>query len=265
MARTLDPVAHAVRREAFLDTATRLIQTKGYERLSVQDVIAEVSASKGAFYHYFGSKDDLLEGVVLRLVDAGLHGLEPAVADPTASALDKFESLFAGLADFKAGQQDLILGFLRSWMSDDNTVLRERFRRVSKLRLAPLLAAIVEQGVGEGSFTATDPRRTGEVLAALFLAVNEAASELFVGWLAGELTHDQVVGPVTAYVQAFERILGAPPGALGAQRRIAVLRTWFDAAAARFPADPRPADPRPADPRPAENSSAATTFSWGTT
>ena len=39
MARTLDPVAHAVRRDAFLDAAQRVMATKGYAQLSIQDVI----------------------------------------------------------------------------------------------------------------------------------------------------------------------------------------------------------------------------------
>ena len=68
MARTLDPSAHAVRRDTFLDAAQRLIQSKGYEQMSVQDVLADVGTSKGAFYHYFDSKAALLEGVVDRMV-----------------------------------------------------------------------------------------------------------------------------------------------------------------------------------------------------
>jgi tetracycline repressor-like protein len=56
MARTLDPVAHAVRREAFLDAGQRLIATKGYTQLSIQDVLDELASSKGAFYHYFDSR-----------------------------------------------------------------------------------------------------------------------------------------------------------------------------------------------------------------
>ena len=35
MARTLDPEAHSLRRDAFVDAAERLIQSKGYEQLSV--------------------------------------------------------------------------------------------------------------------------------------------------------------------------------------------------------------------------------------
>ena len=57
------PTAHAVRRDEFVDAAQRLIQSPGYEQMSVQDVLDELGASKGAFYHYFDSKEALLEAV----------------------------------------------------------------------------------------------------------------------------------------------------------------------------------------------------------
>ena len=61
MARTLNPTLHTVRRDAFLDVAQRLVETKGYEAMSIQDVLDALEVSKGAFYHYFDSKQALLE------------------------------------------------------------------------------------------------------------------------------------------------------------------------------------------------------------
>ena len=43
MARTRDPVAHAVRRDTFLDAAQRLIATKGFHAMSIQDVLGRTS------------------------------------------------------------------------------------------------------------------------------------------------------------------------------------------------------------------------------
>jgi AcrR family transcriptional regulator len=60
MARTVNATLYTVRRDAFLDVAQRLVQTKGYEAMSIQDVLNELEASKGAFYHYFDSKQALL-------------------------------------------------------------------------------------------------------------------------------------------------------------------------------------------------------------
>ncbi|TMD86636.1 MAG: helix-turn-helix transcriptional regulator, partial [Chloroflexi bacterium] len=50
MARTLNAAVHTVRKEAFVDVAQRLMQTKGYQQMSVQDVLDELGASRGAFY-----------------------------------------------------------------------------------------------------------------------------------------------------------------------------------------------------------------------
>ena len=51
MARTVK--AHAVRRNEILDVAQRLIYTKGYEQMTIQDILDGLQISKGAFYHYF--------------------------------------------------------------------------------------------------------------------------------------------------------------------------------------------------------------------
>jgi AcrR family transcriptional regulator len=67
VARTVDPAAHAVRRDVFVDAAQRLIQTKGDERFSVPDVLDATATPKGAFYHYFDAKDALIDAVVERL------------------------------------------------------------------------------------------------------------------------------------------------------------------------------------------------------
>src|ERR1700719_1919309 len=67
VAPTENTTLHGVRREAFLDVAQRLVETKGYEAMSIQDVLDALEVSKGAFYHYFHSKQALLEAVVERL------------------------------------------------------------------------------------------------------------------------------------------------------------------------------------------------------
>ena len=48
MARTVNVAVHAVRREAFVEAAQRLMQTKGYEQMSIQDLLDELDASRGA-------------------------------------------------------------------------------------------------------------------------------------------------------------------------------------------------------------------------
>ncbi len=226
MARTLNPVAHSVRREAFLDAAQRLIQSKGYEEMSVQDVLDELDASKGAFYHYFGSKEALLAAVVDRIVEAATGAMTPIALDPGLPAFEKLERLFSTLAQWKGERTELMLELARVWISDANAVVRDQLRVGTQARLVPLLATIVRQGKADGTFDVTSPDHTAGVLVSLLLGANEAASRLYVSRQADEVSFEEVESTLAAYAEAFERILGLRPGSWPLFDRPTLL-TWF--------------------------------------
>jgi AcrR family transcriptional regulator len=227
MPRTLDPVAHALRRDAFVDTAQRLIQVKGYEEMSIQDVIDQLDTSKGAFYHYFDSKVDLLEAVAERIVDTVTASLAPTVDDPSLSALSKLEAIFTGIARWKTDRKGLMLALLRVWLSDENAIVREKVRQRTAIRLTPLLASIVRQGRAEDVFSATSTEPTACVLVSLLLGLNETATRLYVARQDGAISFDEVLRIVAAFTEAFERILGLDPGQWPAVD-IPTLRFWFE-------------------------------------
>ena len=57
-------------RNFILETAFRLFIEKGYERTSIQDIIDQLGGlSKGAIYHHFKSKEDILTAVCERMTD----------------------------------------------------------------------------------------------------------------------------------------------------------------------------------------------------
>ncbi|MEU9885102.1 TetR/AcrR family transcriptional regulator [Sphaerisporangium sp. NPDC051011] len=55
-------------RRRLLGAATRLFADKGFEGTSVQEIVAAAGVTKGAMYHYFGSKDDLLREIYARVL-----------------------------------------------------------------------------------------------------------------------------------------------------------------------------------------------------
>src|SRR5450756_955263 len=157
MPRTVNATLHTVRRVAFLDVAQRLVQAKGYEEMSVQDVLDELDASKGAFYHYFDSKQALLEAIVDRIAETAVATVAVVVEDDRLSAIDKFRGYFRMIASIKAEQMEFLLALMRVWYSDDNAIVREKVRRETVRLVAPHLAAIIRQGVAEGAFSLADP------------------------------------------------------------------------------------------------------------
>lgn len=214
MARTVDPVAHAARSDAYVDAAIRLIQTKGYEQLSVQDVIEAVGTSKGAFFHYFDSKAALLAAVIDRMVETAAVIAAPVAADPSLSAMQKLQGLFSGIARWKREQPEFqpaaVEELMRTWYSDENSIVLERMRAAVGLRLTPLLVEILRQGAADGEFSLTSAEGTATVLTSLMLGLNEVAIRLFLGRRDGTVSLETVTCTLAAYADAFERILGLP-------------------------------------------------------
>ncbi len=227
MARTLNPVAHAVRRDAFLDAAQRLIQSKGYDQMSVQDVLQEIHASKGAFYHYFDSKEALLAAVVDRMVETTTAAAGPVAMDPDVPALEKLSRLFASIAEWKGERTDLMMELVRVWFSDANSIVRDQLRRGVQARLTPLLAAILRQGTAEGTFSTGSPEHSADVFVSLVLGLNDKATQLFLARRAGTVSFEDVELTLGAYAEAFERILGLSPGSWPLNDPRA-LHAWFD-------------------------------------
>jgi AcrR family transcriptional regulator len=73
------------RREAFLCAAKRLFDEKGYEATTIDDIVAAVELTKGAFYHHFSSKQEIVGLLQLRnieLLEARFAEAIKDVADP---------------------------------------------------------------------------------------------------------------------------------------------------------------------------------------
>src|SRR5258706_2118938 len=66
-----------LRRSEILDCAQALFLARGYDNASLNEVIAVAGVSKGAFYHYFASKEALLEALAGRVAQgAPGHGAD---------------------------------------------------------------------------------------------------------------------------------------------------------------------------------------------
>jgi AcrR family transcriptional regulator len=226
MARTRNPATHAVRRERFIDVAQRLITLKGYDQTSVQDVLDALDASRGAFYHYFDSKESLLEAVVERMADAAIQPLEEIVQEPDRTAGEMFEAVFRGIAQFKAERKDLVLAVTEVWLGGDNALAREKLRAFQARRIGPILEVVVRHGLETGEFTTAHPESVAQVLVSLIQAVGDKAAQLLIARARSAVAMPVIVDFFGAYAEAFERILGARPGSI-AIIDPAVISYWF--------------------------------------
>jgi AcrR family transcriptional regulator len=214
------------RRNEILDVAQRLVITKGYEQMTIQDILDALQISKGAFYHHFDSKQALLEALVERMGEEAVQLMLPIVHDPALAALDKFQRYLDTLNRWKVGRKAFFLALLRVWFTDDNAIVRQKLRAIGIQVVAPLLTVIIRQGIQEGVMTATYPDQAGEVIAALAQDAGEAIGTLLLSFDAKGGDLQRVERAVAAYTEAFERILGMPAGSLVIVDT-ETLKEWF--------------------------------------
>ncbi len=227
MPRTVNEQLYLEKRNEILDVAERLIYTKGYEQMSIQDILDELAMSKGAFYHYFDGKSDLLEALVDRIIDAVNQVLIPIAEAPDLSALDKLQRYFDVAVRWKMTRRELLIQLLRVWYSDHNAIVRQKIWRTrTKVAMAPFVA-ILEQGIREGTLDIPHPEEMGSIVMALFQSLGDALAELLLAEPPPEDALQQAARILDAYNGALERLLGAPAGAIRLMDP-AVLQAWFD-------------------------------------
>ena len=224
--RTLDPALHSVRKDVFLDVAERLITTRGYEGMSIQDVLDGAEASRGAFYHYFASKQALLDAVLERFVERAVASVQPALAEPGLRGLPRLRRLVGGLASFKTENKRFLEAVLQVWTSDANVLVRDKLRRFSKAWLGPILSRTLREATEDGELTVCHPEETTEVLLHLVQGYQELAADQFLARQRGELEYEACLRSYRAFQEATERVLGAEPGSLAFTDE-PTLRLWF--------------------------------------
>ena len=225
MARTVNVAEHAARRDEILDAAQRLILSSGYERLTVQDILDCLQISKGAFYHYFDSKPAVIEALTRRLVGDSERALAPIVGDPAMGAVEKLQAFFGEIIRWKSERQNLFVAMLPVWYAPDNFAFRLLVNRESAKRLAPLLSAIIRQGIDEGRFATAYPDQAGTILFAIIQALQDAMAQRLIA--APRVK--EMVNTHGAHMEAIERYLGVPAGTLN-RVEARTVKSWIAAA-----------------------------------
>ena len=98
--------AETATRERILDAAVAVFARKGYHGAGVEDIVAASGTSKGAFYHYFESKQAIFLTLMDSLAAVVEKGVESAISAETG-AMAKVEAALRVVVETAAEQRDL--------------------------------------------------------------------------------------------------------------------------------------------------------------
>jgi AcrR family transcriptional regulator len=229
--------APAVRQAELIDCAQQLFLSKGYEKTTINDVIAATGLSKGAFYHHFRAKEDLLEAIAARFGGQALANVASLDGGPPLNALERLNRLLAMGREWKMEHLPVLRAMFITLLQPENGVLYHRIVGAVFNALAPALSAIIEQGVREGVFDVADVQTATDTL--LWLAENRRAiaAQAIALAEAGALEPaiELIMRRVRAEEATVDRILGLPPRSvafIGAPDELRVMMAAWNAAPA---------------------------------
>ena len=147
--------------EKILDVSMRLFSEKGYDHTTIQDIVDALGMSKGAIYHHFKSKEDILDRLNDRYYD-GLDWFPDLSKIPGENGLEKLRYAFRHfLTDPAKRKVDrLVIGYVVKNPKITLLTLESTFRDA-----APYVEKIIRLGMADGSIQGVEyPREVAEVL-----------------------------------------------------------------------------------------------------
>jgi TetR/AcrR family transcriptional regulator, fatty acid metabolism regulator protein len=168
------------KRRLILDAAVRVFAREGYHDARVGDISKEAGVAYGLVYHYFTSKEAVLEAVFRETWGRMLAAIRE-VEERGGPAPDQLRRVCAIV--------------LRAWGLDPD-VVRVLVREVTRSpqiqreideigQAFAALERIVERGQEEGTFTTDLPART------VAWMLYGALEEILTGWVMGQLPDDE--------------------------------------------------------------------------
>ena len=147
-----------------LETAHLLFSDKGYDNTSVNDIINKLNISKGAFYHYFNSKDEVLDAIIMNYSIEAVDMLYEIAYDSSLNGLEKYKKMFSETQKLRKQNAEKFSFLSKLFLTEGNLLFRHRYvEKILELTKQPFII-ILKQGIKERLFVINDPEETAELI-----------------------------------------------------------------------------------------------------
>jgi AcrR family transcriptional regulator len=173
--------AQEERRRQILDAAVRAFAKNGYHACRVSDIAEEAGVAYGLVYHYFESKDAVLEAVFREMwgmMVAAINGVEQSEESPREQLRKTAAIVLRTWRDYP----DVVRVLVREVTRSGDQLQRE----VQEIQTAfDALQRIVARGQEQGVFRSDVPTRIAA------WTIYGALEEILTGWVMGHLPGEE--------------------------------------------------------------------------
>lgn len=192
-------------KEKIIKKTINLFLKKGYDKTTIQDIIDEVGVSKGAFYHYFKSKEDILETISDEYVKKSIKIIDEVLNDENLSAIQKLNKAIKTTQLHKKSNKERVV--VRSSFEKENNLKLEKkiFNKIKK-EIIPRYIKIIKQGVQENTFNVTQIEECAEFLFYTTISMKNSIEEILKS--NNENNKKLIENRLEFYEEVFTKILG---------------------------------------------------------
>ena len=212
------------RREAFLDLAEELFGEVGYQNTSIELINSGLGVSKGAFYHHFKSKSDLLDASLARILQR-VEREATKLLEMKVPATEKLRNFVLLGSNVNSEKKSALIQIGKTLLDNANAELLIRQRRSWRKKLVPVLAKIIAQGELEEDFRLHDAQLTARVVYGILESLDEALIHPLIGKSKDREKLSELLSVSDAYSRAIERVLGANEKTLNLIS-LETIKTW---------------------------------------
>jgi len=152
-----------VRKAEIIDVAEHLFTAKGYNKTTISDIMDDIGIAKGTFYYHFKSKDEVMDAIIMRFVNANVAAAKAIADDNKLSALEKFFQILFSSKTKSGENKEKVIEQLHQ---PNNAEMHQKSLVMLITYLAPILTQVIEQGIQEKIMVVDYPLQTIELLLA---------------------------------------------------------------------------------------------------
>lgn len=148
------------RKREIMDMAAKLFMSRGYEETSINLIVNQLGVAKGTFYHYFQSKEEILEAILEDYLSKYADWISATVNEDSMNAYEKLMFVFKHIFSNNNGPEHLTKHVEDNKNARLHQVMDEKFFE----KFYPIIVSILKQGVEEQIFDVIHPEEITEVL-----------------------------------------------------------------------------------------------------
>jgi len=156
----------ANRRREIAAIAEQLFLEKGYESTNIKDILEATGLSKGGFYHYFGTKEEIILECMEKIAEELLTLAEEILGHEQMDAIDKCFAFIKIRDEILLGKQGII-GIMK--MVSMHEGYQSKMIELLIKTFSNPYARLIEQGNREGLFMAEYPIETATLIMRLII------------------------------------------------------------------------------------------------